>query len=277
MSTLSQKIYRIQKEYWTFNRKEKEILLAQFPHISKWKDILRLHHLLCMEIFQWYSANNLQDATYQSGQKKIPVQIQEAIVNLKNTTEKLLNEDSPYIPQACEIKYDILTKFREFKKLEGTCMNASLSHLGSLEVFKVDGELNPLCIDFIPFSEIKTIMHNADGTLISYKDNKEKDICYLASHYYFSKESTRYMESTISRYMCVQKKKCKLVGMYTEEARYYLTEYGLGYGPQEFMILHNEKSEKKAPIDRNAVITMLPHLYEMEQMKSTIDQSALMM
>ncbi|MBN2442849.1 MAG: hypothetical protein JXJ04_15940 [Spirochaetales bacterium] len=252
MNTMVDEIMKIQQNYWTFNKGEKEILLSQFPRISDWKDLLRLHHLLCMEAFHDHMKGN-----FIFSRNKISSH-NNTYLELQKTLAMLLSDESPYVPQQSEIKFDILTRHKEFKKLTGILMNGSLTHLGSIEIVNVDSELTPLSISFLPLTHIKSIMINSKGTLISYRNKKEKDICYLASHYYVSKESRKYINSNETEYIC------------TKEYENDHNEYGIGLGPQELVIIQQDGSKVHTHIQNNAIITTLPHLYEYQYREKVI-------
>jgi len=246
MDALLTEIFRIQQQYWTVNNDEKENLLSQFPDSLDWKQLLRLHHLLCMEVFQAYIAGH-----FLFKKNKIILN-QEMTRFLQKSTAILLSDKSPYRPQQCEIKFDVLTRQKEFKRMEGTLINASLTHLGCIEIIRLDPELHPVSLDFLPLSLIKVIMNNTEGSLVSYRDRKEKDICYLASYYYFSQESKKFINNTHTEYVCPLE--CDEAG----------EECGIGLGIQEFLIIQNNGIKEYIRIYNNALITMIPYMYDIQ-------------
>lgn len=120
----------LQTEYWKPAPGEEAALLARFPLGLSWHETFRLHHLLCIDRFLGGRDETLLSAVL----------------------ERLLSADSPYRPRhGClwqqspvEADYD----------LAGAIINASLTHLGALEVVRLTPEHEPLAVDFIPFDDI---------------------------------------------------------------------------------------------------------------------------
>lgn len=251
MDTLLNEIFNLQKDYWAINKDEKEILLAQFPDSIEWKNLLRLHHLLCMEALE-----SMQEKLSHT-EKTTPIPGRETIQLLQRTTNMLLGGKSPYRPRQGEIEFDILTRQGSLKKFTGVLMNASLTHLGSIEVVWVDSDLNPVSMDFLPLDQLQSIMNNTKGALITYKNKKEKDICYLATHYFFSPACKKYINNTQTEYV---------YPLYEANSE----EPGIGLGVQEFVIIQDNNSKEYTPINKNAIIKLIPDMYEFEYNEKVI-------
>jgi hypothetical protein len=243
MERLLEEIFTLQDHYWSVNNKEKEALLAQFPEDLDWKGLLRLHHLLCMEALDTSTGGLSQTKTPSSPSWEIRLL-------LNKTTNKLLHDKSPYRPRYCEIEFDILTRQKHFKRISGVLMNASLTHLGSIEVIRINPELHPVSIDFIPLERVHSIMNNTKGALVTYTDKKEKDICYLASHYFYSSACHQFINREQTDYIYILK----------QDNHNYLP--GIGLGVQEFMINGEGTHKEYTHIKKNIVLKRIPDEYE---------------
>jgi hypothetical protein len=126
----------LQAEYWRAAPEEQAMLAAKFPHGLSWRETFRLHHLVCCDRF------------LGSGDETL----------LRPLVERLLSEESPYRPRhGClwqqsspENDYD----------LAGSLLNASLTHLGALEVLRLTPTHEPIAVDFLAFDDIWDLAMN---------------------------------------------------------------------------------------------------------------------
>ena len=132
---------RLQQRYWTFDPDELADLLAQGPDSLEWGERLRLHHLLCMR-----RVAGMESSEEESEQ-------------LRQSVRWLTASDSPYRPQAAGVWQGAqATPGRGSEpQLQGDFLNPSLTHLGSLEVFRLDDNHRPVSIDFVGFDDLSGV------------------------------------------------------------------------------------------------------------------------
>ena len=131
----------LHRDYWTYDDREQWLLESRGIDQLSWHDRLRLHHLTCME---------------RLGGKERGL----ATEKCKSTTQRLLAADSPYRPRPAMIWRTQATPTANKKPpdMQGLLLNASLSHLGALEVYRVDENNQPAAIDFVGFDELTGIV-----------------------------------------------------------------------------------------------------------------------
>lgn len=137
---------KIQMAYWSHNPVEKEALLRRGVERLGWGDLLRLHHLTCMELyFQAEAAGDDSDPQEASGP---------AADLCRQIIGRLLGADSPYRPRAAQV----WQKSGDDPDLQGTLANASVTHLGSLEIIRMDQERGRFeGIEFVPFADLHNV------------------------------------------------------------------------------------------------------------------------
>lgn len=135
----------LQITYWTFNSEEKEALLGKYQAGDiTFPDLYRLHHLFCMEIMD---ANG---KTPEIRKKK------ELIPLMKEIGAKLSGPTSPYRSfHGTFWQGEPGSEQERPADLEGFFTNASLSHLGALEVIGIDENEEMTGVSFIPFDELR--------------------------------------------------------------------------------------------------------------------------
>lgn len=144
---------KIQMNYWTPNANEKAQLLNREFNDLTWKEKLRLLHLTCME------------ALLKGPEKRLLISDDpEALEAPRDSNRELvtklvinmLSGDSPFRPRHAAVwqKEDDQQK----PDIEGVLTNASLTHLGCLEVIHMDENHRPKNLDFIPFDDLRGIM-----------------------------------------------------------------------------------------------------------------------
>src|SRR5262245_15072762 len=90
---------QLQKAYWTFNQGEKDSLLRRFPDSLSWAELLRLQHLVSLEVVnQVVDGKRLLDAESHVAAADGPLHDLSSQI-----TVKLLMPESPYRMRHCEI------------------------------------------------------------------------------------------------------------------------------------------------------------------------------
>lgn len=156
LDAIAQRAVALQKDYWRANPSE----LASLEQLAapSFAERLRLHHLRCLA---WLSESAaLQQALLApAGERDTsePLVPPAAVIA---SIDALLVRRSPYRarhgfawlgggpPQGEAIPYS---------DHQGRTVNASLTHLGALEVITLDAALEPAALAFVPFDELMTI------------------------------------------------------------------------------------------------------------------------
>jgi hypothetical protein len=132
----------LHRAYWTYNAQELWLLESRGLEQLSWRERLRLHHLACMERLGG-------DTEHMPSTDK-----------RKLTTPRLLAADSPYRPRAAMIwRAQAAERVgQKMPDMQGLFLNASLTHLGCLEIYRVDADNQPTSIDFVSFDELSGIL-----------------------------------------------------------------------------------------------------------------------
>lgn len=154
----------LQRAYWTHNRDEQAELERRGFDQLHWSEQLRLHHLVCMQ--QLLPAQKPARATAKCLQ----------------SARALIAPGSPWRRQSAMIwnghqdGYEA-TSHPDF---QGKLINASLTHLGCLEVYRLDSTHQPTRLDFVRFDELASIKIAAPGLIrlatLSYHDGRQEKV-----------------------------------------------------------------------------------------------------
>lgn len=129
----------MQRAYWTHNPQEQHRLEARGVEKLGFSDLLRLHHLTCLERLR-------PGADRAANEEK-----------LRPILRRLLSEESPYRPRSALVWQGKPSQDREPDML-GQLSNPSLTHLGGLEVYRLDAQLSPVKLDFVGFDELSGVL-----------------------------------------------------------------------------------------------------------------------
>lgn len=131
----------LQRAYWTHKSEEQSLLEGRGVEQLDWRERLRLHHLVCL---QRLSAGPERGGTTEKCG---------AIVR------RLVAVESPYRPRLAMIWQRQSAQEREREPdLQGEFLNKSLTHLGCLEIYRVDAANQPTGIDFVSFDELSGVI-----------------------------------------------------------------------------------------------------------------------
>lgn len=141
--------YAIQQNYWTPNPDEKKSLLENNVDDLSWEQALRLIHLICLEMIsdgpckeQFIGVGHSESKAFPSGDNR------ELIVKL---IRRLTSEGSPYKPRNVYVYQGNSPRQGEFR-------NVSLTHLGSIEVIRLDDNLQPAELAFISLDKLREVV-----------------------------------------------------------------------------------------------------------------------
>ena len=147
----------VQRDYWTFDAAEKAALLARFPDGLSWPETLRLHHLACLELLDT-PAGRARIADQDDGTTADPERAEAETRLCRDLAARLTAADSPYAARDAVLwQGDVVPPGPRPPDAHGRLSNASLSHLGCLEVVRINERGEPDGIAFVPFSEIVSL------------------------------------------------------------------------------------------------------------------------
>lgn len=158
LDEVSARLIALQKAYWRANPTEQaELERRSEPSFA---ERLRLHHLRCLA---WLDADAaLQRALLAPASERAGIGpgVIEAPAGVLASLESLLARRSPFRPRhgfawlgAGPPDTDAIP----YSDFQGRTINASLTHLGALEVITLDAAHEPAAIEFVPFDELLTL------------------------------------------------------------------------------------------------------------------------
>lgn len=117
-----------------------------------WPELMEAHRATCMALFREQGVRSDElDPAPATGR----------LADLcRATARRLLRDDSPYRPRRAAIWQ---RGAGEEPTFEGLLVNASVSHLGSLEVLELDTANRPTAVRMIPFAEIRAVQLAGDA------------------------------------------------------------------------------------------------------------------
>jgi hypothetical protein len=131
----------MQRAYWTHNAQEQAQLEARATEELDWRDRLRLHHLICLQ-------------RLNAGPERAA-----ATEKCRQTARSLIAPDSPYRPRQAMVWQSQSAQPGNDREpdMQGEFMNPSLTHVGCLEVYRVDAANQPIRLDFVSFEELSGV------------------------------------------------------------------------------------------------------------------------
>lgn len=132
----------MQRAYWTHNPEEQARLEARGAEQLDWRERLRLHHLICLQ-------------RLNAGPERAA-----ATEKCRQTAQALIAPDSPYRPRAAMVWQGQSAQPGAGREpdMQGEFLNPSLTHLGCLEVYRVDAANRPTRLDFVGFDELSGVV-----------------------------------------------------------------------------------------------------------------------
>jgi len=153
---------RMHREYWTFSPEEKAELLSRHPKGLSWPETLRLHHLSCLEMLATDAGKRQFAATDSLELPEAPDgDAHDLCVEL---FEKLASEQSPFCPRHCLVwQGEPGQSDKRAPDMQGVMANASMTHLGSIEIIRIDEKEQPLEVTFVPLDDIRGALFAGTG------------------------------------------------------------------------------------------------------------------
>ena len=152
-----------QRQYWTPDPREEAELFARVDALS-WPELLRLHHLICARRVAEPSPGVGDDA-------------------LRLTLARLGGETSPYRPRVAMVWRGTPSGVDDRPPdSQGRILNASLSHLGCLEVFRVGPDDKPAELGFVAFDELAGVLFGPPALIRAAKlfyEDRRTEVVYV--------------------------------------------------------------------------------------------------
>jgi hypothetical protein len=221
----------IQQQYWTPNPDEKKRLLMKGIDDLAWDEALRLLHLACLEILSDGPCREQlvnEEILLEEPLDAPPGDNRDLIMRL---VTRLRSEASPYKARHVAVWQGEAGGSDQRKAdLEGIFINASLTHLGCIEVIRFDSEQQPAELTFISLDEIRGAVFASPALFRSGKfffdDGRPDEIVLVPLLYGISWLSPINFDQdgTATRFICA---------METEEGKPAMT---IGVGHQDFVI-----------------------------------------
>lgn len=174
-TTATNPAIQLQHAYWTHNPTEKAALLIRYPASLSWTETLRLHHLVCLELLSSKEGNPqlMGEVMQLDAPKGDTHDLCQALL------QRLLSQNSPYKARHCAIwQGEAGQSGRRPPDMQGQLQNASLTHLGCLEVIRLDSQNQPKELAFIPFDDLRGVLFAQPSLFraakILYEDSKEE-------------------------------------------------------------------------------------------------------
>lgn len=221
----------IQQKYWTPNHEEKKRLLMKGIDDLSWDEALRLLHLACLEMLSDGVCKEQllnEDIALEASADTPPGENRDLIVRL---TTQLLSEVSPYKPRHVAVwQGKPGESVKREADLQGIFRNASLTHLGCIEVIRLDAEHQPTELTFISLDEMRGAFFDGSGLWrhgkLFFDDGRPDEIVIFPLLYGISWLSPIDFDQdgTATRFICA---------IESEEGKLELT---IGVGHQDFVM-----------------------------------------
>ncbi|MFO7566291.1 MAG: hypothetical protein R6X02_26850 [Enhygromyxa sp.] len=165
LDPVSERAVALQKRYWSPNPDELAALEARAFESLDPRELLRLHHLRCLALLDARDAILRRALLAPKAERPAPAQLQAAVdpklpARVERSAAALLARRSRCRPRHGFVWLGAGPPAGDevpYSDLQGRLVNASLTHLGCLEVIALDDALEPARVEFLDFDQILTI------------------------------------------------------------------------------------------------------------------------
>ncbi len=165
LDPVAQRGIELQKRYWTPNPEELAGLETRRPESLDPAKLLRLHHLRCLALLDAGDATLRRALLAPIAERPDETELRATIdrdllTKLERSAKALLARRSPFRPRhgfawlAAGPPDGDDVPYSDF---QGRTLNASLTHLGCLEVIGLDAKFEPATVEFLDFDQILTV------------------------------------------------------------------------------------------------------------------------
>ena len=147
----------LQQAYWTLDRDELDALAARGVEALDHHERLRLLHLLCLLALDSDEGRAALDSDdFDDSDAGASGYLGERVALLAALLEALRAPDSPWRPRPCLVWQE--RGGSRPPDRQGMLRNASLTHLGALEIIRLDEDRRPASLDFVPFDDLRAVL-----------------------------------------------------------------------------------------------------------------------
>jgi len=218
-------LLQLQRAYWTPAPTEKE-RLGERIDVLDWPDLLRLHHLNCLDLMH---ACGLTSASLDDFDQMSELAACADVELCAKLIERLASYPSPFRPRIALVfqrhRNGLPLAANGEPEFRGELQNASLTHLGALEVIRTE-QHGPSAVAFVPFDALQSIQVGPPSIFLparlEYEERDHSEMVYLPLLYgasWFSAEPI-LRDGSMTHFMFSSKE----------------TSAGMGLGHQDFVI-----------------------------------------
>lgn len=228
---LAEPAREIQQKYWTPNPDEKRNLLKKGIDDLSWEESLRLLHLTCLEMLSDGAGREqlmLAEISEKDSGEAPPGENRDLILRLLT---RLSSDESPYKPRTVAVwQSKGGTPGKGEFDLKGIFRNASLTHLGCIEVIRLNDKNQPTELSFISFDDLHQTIFKTGGLFriaeFEFKDGRPKEEMLVPLQYGISwiTPNTFDHDGTFTRFIC------------NVESKQHNFQINIAVGHQDFLI-----------------------------------------
>lgn len=161
VDAITARAIELQKAYWRPNPERWRELEGQGLDALDWPDRLRLHHQRCLALLD-VDNGALRHALLAPASEASTAVTSAGLAHeqVAASAKVLLARRSPFRPRHGFVWLGEQAPAGDavpYSDFQGRMLDASLTHLGSLEVVRLDDEFEPAALEFIAFDEIMTV------------------------------------------------------------------------------------------------------------------------
>lgn len=219
---------QVQTNYWTFKLEEYNQLSPLPIESLSYPQALRLLHLSCMKAF--FNGKETTESVNESPEFS---EIERKTITKLIT--KLNSNTSPYRARLSTVWQGEADSYKERQPdMSGVLQNASLTHLGCMEVIHLDENKHPKNIDFVPFDDLHLVLFSQQSLFryakLHYDDERKPEVVLVPLLYGLSwaLADPFIKDGSMTRLSCV---------LYSEER---VPTYSIGFGHQDLTIEQEE-------------------------------------
>ena len=227
----------IQERYWSPNPAEKKRLLLKGIDGLAWQKSLRLLHLACLEMLSEGHCKEQfldEEIALEGSADAASGENRDLIVKL---VTHLLSEKSPYKPRHVAVWQGKVGESEKRKEdIYGVLGNASLTHLGCIEVIRLDDEQQPSELAFVSFDEIRGAVFGDPAMLrfgrLFFDDGRPDEVVLVPLLYGISWHSPHDYDhdGRLTRFIC---------GVNIDDDK---PNFAIGVGQQDYLMEDNGQS-----------------------------------
>jgi len=152
----------LQRAYWTHSPSEQSLLEARDIEQLSWRERLRLHHLTCVQ-------------RLTTGPERAA-----AAEKCEAIARRLVAPDSPYRPRPAMVWQGNPAQpdGQREPDLQGEFLNPSITHIGCLEIYRLNPANEPTGMDFVSFDELAAVYFAPSklirATKLVYEDGRDE-------------------------------------------------------------------------------------------------------